>query len=193
MSKEKLKEYAQKLYAFYGDERRMPSYSEMLRLFRVRSKNAVFKRISQLAREGLVGKDARGRVLPAALQKPVRLLGLIKAGFPSPAEEETVDLMSLDEYLISNPQATYLLKVDGDSMTGAGILPGDLVLVQRNLTPKNGDIVVASVDGEWTLKYFEKVRNRVRLRAANNKYPPIEPKEELTVAGVVIADVRKYK
>jgi SOS regulatory protein LexA len=193
MSREKLQEYAQKLYAFYGDEKRMPSYSEMLRLFRVRSKNAVFKRISQLAREGFVGKDPRGHVLPAALQKPVRMLGFIRAGFPSPAEEETVDLLSLDEYLISNPQATYLLKVDGDSMIDAGILPGDIVLIQRNLSPKNGDIVVASVDGEWTLKYFEKARGCVRLRAANKKYPPLEAKEELTVAGVVIANVRKYK
>lgn len=171
----------------------MPSYAEMLRLFGVRSKNAVFKRIGQLCREGLVDKDSRGRVLPSALQKPVRLLGFITAGFPSPAEEETVDLMSLDEYLISNPQATYLLKVDGDSMVGAGILPGDLVLIQRNLTPKHGDIVVASVDGEWTLKYFEKTRGKVCLRAANKKYPPFEPKQELTVAGVVIANVRKYK
>jgi repressor LexA len=193
MKKANLEEYAQKIYAFYSEERRMPSYAEMLGLFRLKSKNAVFKRVGQLCRGGFIERDSRGRVLPRALQKPVRLLGFITAGFPSPAEEETVDLMSLDEYLISNPQATYLLKVDGDSMIGAGILPGDLVLIQRNLTPKHGDIVVASVDGEWTLKYFEKTRRKVLLRAANRKYPPFEPHQELIVAGVVIANVRKYK
>lgn len=193
MDKDKLKKYSKQLNDFYLSAKRMPAYSEMLKLFKVNSKNAVFKRIGQLVKEGLIQKDATGRIIPYWVQKPVRLLGFIKAGFPSPAEEETTDLMSLDEYLISNPQATFLLKVDGDSMIDAGIHPGDLVLIQKNLTPKHGDIVIACVDNEWTLKYFEKHKGKVMLRAANKKYPPIEPKQELVIAGVVIADVRKYK
>lgn len=193
MDKDKLKKYSKQLNDFYLNAKRMPSYSEMLRLFKVSSKNAVFKRIGQLVKEGLIQKDATGRIIPDRVQKPVRLLGFIKAGFPSPAQEETTDLMSLDEYLISNPQATFLLKVDGDSMIDAGIHPGDLVLIQKNLAPKHGNIVVACVDNEWTLKYFEKHKGKVILRAANKKYPPIEPKQELVIAGVVIADVRKYK
>ncbi|MBU2103164.1 MAG: LexA family transcriptional regulator, partial [Candidatus Omnitrophica bacterium] len=172
MDKERLKTYARQIHDFYLKAKRMPSYAEMLKIFRLRSKNAVAKRIEGLLQAGLVAKDAAGRLLPSGLQKPVRLLGFIKAGFPSPAEEETVDLMSLDEYLIANPDATYLLKVDGDSMIDAGILAGDLVLVQRNLTPRHGDIVVACVDDEWTLKYFEKIGGTVRLRAANKKYQP---------------------
>jgi|GEM_PF-85565 len=134
--------------------------------------------------------------LKMAPKKPscrAKIMGVIAAGFPSPAEEELADTMSLDEYLISNPQATYLLKVDGDSMLDAGIRPGDLVLVQKNLAPRSGDIVVAQVDGAWTLKYFYKKGSSVILRAANKKYPDISPKEELVIAGVVIADVRKYK
>ncbi|MFH1398352.1 MAG: LexA family transcriptional regulator [Candidatus Omnitrophota bacterium] len=193
MDKNNLKEQVDKLDEFYLKNKRMPSYSEMLKVFRFRSKNAVFKKVNQLVGLGLCAKDNTGRLIPAGVQKPVRLLGFIQAGFPSPAEEETVDLMSLDEYLISNPQATYLLKVSGDSMLDAGIHPGDLVLVQKNLTPKSGDIVVACVDKEWTLKYFEKFKGKVILRAANKKYLPIEPKEELVIAGVVIANVRKYK
>ena len=188
-----LKASAKLLTRFYLSSKRMPSYSEMLSLFGLRSKNAVAKRVSQLIKQGLFSKDPRGRLIPSRLQKPVRLLGFIQAGFPSPAEEETVDLMSLDEYLISNPDATFLLKVTGDSMLDAGIHPGDLVLIQKNLTPKHGDIVVASVDNEWTIKYFEKQRGKVSLRAANKKYPRIEPKQELVIAGVVIANVRKYK
>lgn len=193
MDKYKLKQYSRQLNDFYLSSKRMPSYSEMLRLFRVSSKNTVFKRIGQLVKEGLIQKDVTGRIVPRRVQKPVRLLGFIKAGFPSPAEEEITDLMSLDEYLISNPQATFLLKVDGDSMIDAGIHPGDLVLIQKNLIPKHGDIVVACVDNEWTLKYFEKHKGKVMLRAANKKYPLIEPKQELVISGVVIADVRKYK
>ena len=193
MERKALKEYARKLNDYYLDAKRMPSYSEMLKIFRLKSKNAVFKRVCLLVNAGFICKDPSGRILPLGFQKPARLLGLIKAGFPSPAEEETQDLMSLDEFLISNPQATYLLKVDGDSMLDAGIHPGDLVLIQRDLTPKSGDIVVACVDSEWTLKYFEKHKGKIVLRAANKKYPLIEPKEELTIAGVVIANVRKYK
>lgn len=193
MDKETLHAFAKKIYEFYLKAKRMPSYSEMLKVFGLKSKNAVYKRIESLVREGLLSKDSAGKLVPVKVQRPVRLLGFIKAGFPSPAEEETVDLMSLDEYLISNPQATYLLKVEGDSMIDAGIHPGDLVLIQRNLTPRHGDIVVACVDDEWTLKYFEKTGGKVRLRAANKKYQPIEPQRELTIAGVVIANVRKYK
>jgi len=193
MDKDDLKAHAEKINSFYSRYKRMPSYSDLLKLFSLRSKNAVYKRVSALVGEGLFVKDRLGRLLPSKLQKPVRLLGLIQAGFPNPAEEELVDLISLDEYLISNPQATFLLKVAGDSMIDAGIHEGDLVLVQRNLTPRHGDIVVASVDGDWTLKYFEKNKNKVSLRAANKNYPVIEPRSELTIGGVVIANVRKYK
>jgi len=190
---DKLKIYAETINAFYLERRRMPAYSEMLKIFGLRSKNSVFKRVSALVKAGFIDKDSFGRLTPCRLGRCVRLLGVVAAGFPSPAEEELSDTISLDEYLISNPQATYLLKVDGDSMVDAGIRPGDLVLVQRNIAPKTGDIVVAEVDGEWTLKYFEKRGGAVCLKAANRKYFPITPKNELKVAGVVIANVRKYK
>ncbi len=171
----------------------MPSYSELMSLLGFKSKNSAFKITKELIKTGLLQKDKTGKLIPTNLQKPARLLGYVRAGFPSPAEEETVDLMSLDEYLISNPDATFLLKVEGDSMTEAGIMPGDLVLVQKNVSPKHGDIVIACVDTEWTLKYFEKDKNKIQLRAANKKYPLIHPKEELIIGGVVIANVRKYR
>ena len=117
----------------------------------------------------------------------------MEAGFPSPAEEELADTMSLDDLLIQNPQATFLLRVSGDSMTEAGILPGDMVIVDKGQTPKNGDIVIAEVDGAWTMKYLKKRGAEVTLIPANPKYRPIRPKKELKIAGVVTAAVRKYK
>src|SRR5437867_12859489 len=75
----------------------------------------------------------------------------VTAGFPSPAEEELADTMTLDEYLITNKEATYILKVNGESMIDAGILPGDLLLVKRGIDPRDGDIVIAQVDREWTM------------------------------------------
>ncbi len=126
-------------------------------------------------------------------QSRITILGKVEAGFPSPAEEELVDTLSLDDFLILNREATFLLKVSGDSMTGAGIMPGDMVLIDKSLRPKSGDIVIAQVDGEWTMKYLRKRGDIVVLAAANPKYQPIRPKRELNVAGVVTAVVRKYK
>ena len=78
-------------------------------------------------------------------------------------------------------------------MSGAGILPGDMVIVDKGQTPKSGDIVIAEVDGEWTMKYLRKRGSDVALIPANPKYKPIKPERELKIAGVVTAVVRKYK
>ncbi len=193
METREIRKYLKSIESFYLRHRRMPSYSDMLKIFSLRSKNAVFKRVAILVEKGFLDKDGNGRLIARAASRPVPVLGVIKAGFPSPAEEELGDLMSLDEYLIGSPQATFILKVDGDSMLDAGIHPGDLVLVQKDLTPRSGDIVIAYVDNEWTLKYFEKKDGRIFLRAANEEYPPIIPKRELVIMGVVVANVRKYK
>jgi repressor LexA len=137
-------------------------------------------------------KDERGRLIPRSITSPVKILGTVEAGFPSPAEEELVDTFSLDEFLIKNKEATFLLKVSGDSMSEAGILPGDMVLVNKRQTPASGDIVIAEVDGEWTMKYFKKRGDTITLIPANRRYKPLTPKNELKVAGVVTAVVRKY-
>ena len=123
----------------------------------------------------------------------LKWLGSIQAGFPSPAEEELLDTMSLDAYLVERPDSTYVVRVSGDSMKDAGIMPGDLVLVERGRTAKNGDIVIAQVDGDWTMKFYDKKGKDAVLRAANPKYAPIVPKRELVVAGVVTAVVCKYR
>jgi repressor LexA len=122
----------------------------------------------------------------------IGVLGSVEAGFPSPAEEELVDTISLDDLLIQNRDASFLLRVSGDSMTGAGIMPGDMVIVDKGQTPKSGDIVIAQVDGEWTMKYLRKRGDEVMLVPANPKYQPIKPKTELKISGVVTAVVRKY-
>ena len=114
----------------------------------------------------------------------MRVLGTVAAGWPSPAEEELLDTMSLEEFLIGRPESTYMLKVQGDSMVDAGIMPGDMVLVERGVKEKDGDIVIAEVDGEWTMKHYRKRGRKVCLEAANRKYKPIFPKQELRIAAV---------
>lgn len=188
----RIKEKVQKLREFYRRERRMPSYSEMLELFGYRSKNAVHGLVQKLVETGYVLKSGGHLACTEKLMGGIRLLGAVQAGFPSPAEEELVDTISLDEYLVRRPEATYMLTVQGDSMIGAGILPGDIVLVEKGGTPKPHDIVVAQVDDEWTIKYFERDGFGVRLDPANPKYRFIRPKRSLVIGGIVKAVIRRY-
>ena len=183
-----------KLKDFYSHRKRLPSFSELQSLLGYSSKGGVSLLTAHLVKRGILKRDSRGRLLPTPFREGgIRLLGTVQAGFPSPAEEELVDTLSMDEFLIKNPQASYLVKVTGDSMIDAGIMPDDLVIVERGRQARHGDIVIAQVDGEWTMKYYEKRGSKVLLRAANKKYPPIEPKAELVIGGVVVANVRKYK
>lgn len=193
LREEKLRSRISDIARFYRVSGRMPSFSEIGEMAGLRSKNAVFKLVGKLEKRGILARDAKGRLIPGSIASPVKILGTVEAGFPSPAEEELVDTLSLDDMLIQNPEATFLLKVSGDSMSGAGILPGDMVLIDRGQTPKSGDIVIAEVDGEWTMKYLKKRGDSVALIPANPNYKPIRPKNELKIAGVVTAVVRKYK
>ena len=170
----------------------MPSYSELMAVAGFRSKNAVYKLVQRLVAQEWLEKDAAGKLLPGRSFHALPMLGTVTAGFPSPAEEELADTMSLDEYLIANREATYLLKVKGDSMIEAGILPGDLLLVERGAEARDGDIVIAQVDREWTMKYLRRRGTKVFLEAANKAYKPIHPQEELTIAAVVRALIRRY-
>jgi repressor LexA len=183
----------EKVLSFYRRHRRMPSYTEIMKLLGYRSKNAAYKFVNRLIEYGFIERDRTNRIIPGRLFTEVRVLGTVKAGFPSPAEEELSDTMSLDEYLIHNKDATYLFKVSGDSMIDAGIMDGDMALVERGRTPKDGDIVLAEIDREWTLKYFRKRTGKVWLEPANKKYKSIYPNEELKIPAVLVSVVRKYK
>lgn len=157
-----------------------------------KSTNAVYKLVEKLTKLELIKRDNKGKLIIGKRWAELPLLGTVAAGWPSPAEEELADTMNLEDWLINNREATYLLKASGDSMIDAGIRPGDTLLVERGRTPKEGDIVVAEVDHQWTLKYYRKRGQQVVLQAANKKYPLIIPTEELTIAAVVTAVIRKY-
>ena len=171
----------------------MPSYSELAALFKFASKQAAYRLAQRLIDEGILGRDDKGRLVPRFAQAGLTLAGYVQAGFPSPAEEELIDTLTLDQYLVRRPEASFLLKVSGDSMIDAGILPGDIVIVERGRSPKNGEIVLAEVDREWTIKYYKKEGGRVALVPANPKYTVLYPREELQIAGVVSAAVRRYR
>ncbi len=180
------------LISYYRKHKCLPTYDELAEMFGVRSKGSIHKYIQKFVDEGLVGRSDTGRLIPTSRLYELRVLGSIQAGFPTPTEEEQMETVSLDEYLIKNPTASYLVEVSGDSMMDAGILEGDMVIVDRKKSPVSGDIVVAQIGNEWTLKYFMKRGSTVFLRAANKRYSDIYPDEEMTIGGVVTSVIRKY-
>src|SRR5215471_8266219 len=120
-------ERARAILQFYRQQQRMPSFREIQRLFRFRSPRSATKLVVKLLNTGVLGKDVTGRLLPGRGFFTLRLLGSIQAGFSSPAEEELGDTIDLNDLLIQNQEATYLVKAQGDSMIDAGIFDGDLV------------------------------------------------------------------
>ena len=170
----------------------MPGYGEMMGLTGFKSKNAVFKLINRLVEEGVMEKDAKGRLIPLNLTRGIALLGVVEAGLPSPAGDTLTDTINLDEFLVKDPDETFLLEVKGDSMIEAHIDEGDLVLAERREQANVGEIVIAEVDGDWTMKYYRKKGNKAYLEPANKKYKPIYPKQSLRIAAVVKAVIRKY-
>jgi repressor LexA len=178
--------------SFYRTNRRMPSFSEMADLFGVKSKSVVHFWINKLIAAEILAKDDKGRLSFTKRSFAIPMAGSVQAGFPSPEEEALCDILSMDEYLVSKPDSSFLLQVSGDSMTGEGILAGDLVIVEKGRQPRSGDVVIAEVDGEWTIKYFQKQGRQVILEAANPKYPAIRPRTDLRIGGVVTAVIRKY-
>src|SRR5512136_49151 len=187
-----LKVVEKEIAGFYRDRRRMPTYSEMMSVLGVRSKAVVYFWVQKLLAAGVLEKDARGFLHPSRRAFGLPMVGDVAAGFPSPAEEELRDVISFDEYLITKPGTSFLLRVSGDSMIDEGIREGDLVVIEKGREPKSGDIVIAEVDGEWTLKFFRKKGKDIFLEAANPQYPPIRARSELRVGGVVSAAIRKY-
>lgn len=187
-----LEKYKTKISSFYKSHHRLPTYAEMADMFGFRSKTSVYRLVKKLEEDSFLKRDQAGKIVPKNLFGNICILGYVEAGFPTPTDEELRDTVTLDEYLIENKEASYMLTVKGDSMIDAAIREGDLVLVERTQNYKPGDIVIAEVDGAWTMKYLRKQGNYFYLEAANKKYKPIFPKEALCVAAVVRAVIRKY-
>lgn len=187
-----MEEKAQIIESFYRHNRRMPSYSEICELFGYSSKNAAAKMVQKLQRYGVLEKDGTGRLIPTFNATSLRLLGYVEAGFPSPVEEQEIETFTLDDWLVADKDATYILKVKGNSMIDASIAEGDYVLVERTGNIRTGDIVVACLDGEWTLKYLREKNGQCYLEAANEDYEDMYPQQSLEIEARVISVIRKY-
>lgn len=176
-----------------------PSLAEIAAACGLASRGAARKQVLALAEAGLVELtpgQARG-IRPAgtgrnAATLPVPVLGRVAAGAPIGADAELVDTLSLDARLFSQ-RPDYLLRVQGDSMIGDGILDGDLVGVHRTSEARDGQVVVARLDGEITIKRLSLQQGRVRLLPRNPAYDPIEVEagQDFAIEGVYCGLVRR--
>ncbi len=185
-------QYLARLRDYYAQHRVLPSYARIGTLVGLNSKASVAGMVLRLKGEGFLESSPDRRLKPGRRFFERSVDESVQAGLPSPASDNAPDALTIDEHLISNPSRTVLIKVKGDSMINAGIHPGDVIVVEKRASANIGDIVVAILNNEFTLKRFSREKGRVVLRPENKAYPVIRPKGEAEIFGVVVGMFRKY-
>lgn len=177
-----------------------PSTREIQSHFRFASQTSVMQYIAALERKGFLQRHAgKARALITPVQKvritDVPIYGQIPAGMSALTEQDIEGHVSLDTHSanVSKNHGTFALRVRGDSMIGAHILDGDVVILEQSKEIHNGDIVAALIDGETTLKRYVVDHGRPYLKAENSRYPNLIPARELKIQGVMVSLVRKHE
>lgn len=186
--------YLDQLRDYYAQHRCLPSFTVVAHILGLRSTSSVAALVKRLKAAGYLDQGPDRRIKPGRRFFERTIVDTVRAGLPAAAVEAPAEVVTIDEQLIDVPSRTVMLTVKGDSMQEAGILPGDTVIVVKGAPAKPGDIVVAIVDNEFTVKYLDRdKKGAFFLRAGNVAYPPIKPKETLELFGVVVGSYRKYK
>jgi repressor LexA len=184
--------YLARLQDYYTEHRALPSYASIGALLGLRSKSSVAALVARLKLAGFVESTPDRRLAPTRrfFARPLAT-NPVRAGLPEAADDTEADALTIDDYLIERPSETVLIRVKGDSMIDAGILEGDLVVVEKRHDARKGEIVVAIVDNQFTLKRLDVDRGEFILRAENKGYAPIRPEGALEIFGVMVGLVRK--
>ena len=185
-------DYLAKLQDYYAEHRILPSLSGIGTLIGMKSKSAVAVMVGRLKEAGYLDYAPDRRVQPGKKFFEREILDSVRAGMPQAANDTHTHAMSIDEYLIENPSRTVLLSIKGDSMIDAGLLHGDTIIVKKGAPANPGEIVVAIVDNEFTVKYLDHDKRGFFLRPGNKAYPPIRPQDHLEIFGLVVGSFRKY-
>lgn len=171
----------------------IPAMARLCDVVGLSSTSSVFALMGRLTDAGYLER-VDGRMVPTKAFFARPLLGSVRAGQPQPASQAEAEVLTLDDYLIDEPNRTSLHKVRGDSMRDAGILEGDLVAVEQNAPAAPGDVVVAVVDNEMTVKTLRRDPDgSFFLQAANPAYADIRPKTSLEILGVVVSVARRLR
>lgn len=186
-------QYLALLQDYYAHHQVLPSYARIGALVGLNSKASVSGMVARLKEEGFLESTPDRRLKPGQRFFERGIAENVRAGAPTPVIDGVPDAVNIDSHLVANPSRTILVKVKGDSMANAGILDGDTVVVEKRATADVGDIVVAVIDNEFTLKRLARERGQMVLRPENRAYPVIRPKGDLEIFGVVVAQFRKYR
>jgi SOS regulatory protein LexA len=185
-------DYLARLQDYYADHSVLPPYSTIMALLGFKSKSPVAALIARLKLQGFLESTPERRLKPGKRFFERPLFDSVRAGAPSRAGDDRYDTLTIDDYLVSHPSSTVLVTVKGDSMIDAGIMPGDTVVVEKRGPANVGDIVIAIVDNEFTLKTLGREKGKFVLLPANPAYPVIRPQGDLEIFGIVVGQFRKY-
>jgi repressor LexA len=184
--------YLTALQDYYAKHRALPSYSSIGGLLGLKSKSSVAALVARLKLAGYLESTPDRRLAPTKrfFARPLATVP-VRAGMPEAVEDDEGDAVTIDDYLIERPSSTVLVRVRGDSMSDAGILDGDLVVVEKRAAAQKGEIVVAIVDNQFTLKRLDVESGHFVLKPENKAYPVIRPEGSLEIFGVMVGLVRK--
>ena len=187
-------EYLAKLQDYYADWKNIPSYAKLCEVFGIASKSWVKAILTRLNTAGFIERTPDGAWIPSRqfFARPLAESS-VQAGMPVSVSATEGEYFVIDDMLIDKPSETTLIPVKGDSMIEAGIHEGDIAVVEKRNLASVGDIVVAIVDNEFTLKTLDKERGKYILRPANQAYPIIRPQGILEIFGVLVGLIRKYR
>jgi SOS-response transcriptional repressor LexA len=185
--------YLARLQDYFARWRSLPAYEPLRAVLGLASRSAVAKVLRRLREAGFLERTPDGRWTPTGrfFERPHAEVP-VPAGLPL-ATADSGDARSIDAWLVRHPSRTVLIPVTGDSMIGAGIHPGDVAVVERDVPARPGDQVVAVIDGEFTLKILAVEDGEAVLRPANSAYPVLRPGDRLQVFGVVVGLIRNYR
>jgi repressor LexA len=186
-------QYLAKLQDYYARHRVLPSYASIGALVGLNSKASVAEMVMRLKGHAFLESSPDRRLKPGKRFFERSVAESVRAGLPSPAAETAPEALTIDEHLVRHPSRSVLVTVKGDSMIDAGIHAGDIVVVEKRVAANVGDIVVAIVDNEFTLKRLDREKGRIVLRPENKAYPVIRPKDDAEIFGVVVGLFRKYR
>ena len=178
------------LQDYYAAHQVLPSYSTLASLVEANAKSTASVLANRLALQQYVSFTADKRLKPGPRFFERQLFESVQAGLPEGAGDTPPEAITLDRFLIDKPSKTIIIKIKGDSMIDAGIHDGDLAVVERRDLAENGEIVVAILDNQFTLKYLDQDRHGSFLRPANPAFAPIRGPFE--IFGVMVGLVRKY-
>ncbi len=186
-------DYLGKLQDYYAEHCVLPPYSTIMLLMGYKSKSPVAALIARLRLLGYLESTPEKRLKPGRRFFERTVFDSVRAGMPTSAENSSSESMTIDQYLVNQPSNTILVTVKGESMTGEGIMPGDTVIVEKRNLAQVGDLVIAIVDNEFTLKRLGRDKGGFALHPANPDFPTIRPKGNLEIFGIVVGQFRKYK